>query len=107
MTGPEPQPSPHTAIRPLWICRTDAQPWPCAEARLALTQEYRDALVDLCVYLGLSLARATRELYQLNPSECPSPEAMHGRFIGWVPVPRSRLASYPDNPRGAVRRRSL
>lgn len=85
-TGP--QPPPHTPIRPLWICRTDAQPWPCAQARLALADEYRGRPVDLCVYLGLSLARATRDLHQLNPPESPLPEALHARFIGWVPIRR-------------------
>lgn len=77
-------PTPHVPLRPLWICRCDAQPWPCAESRLALTREYAGNQVTLCVYLGMSLAEAMRDLHLLDPAGAPEPAALANRFLGWV-----------------------
>ena len=84
----------------MWICRSDAQPWPCADARLTLVREYRHRPVALCVYLGLSLAEAMRDLYQLNAAECPTPKAMNDRFMAWAAIRRSRPsdAGQPATP---------
>lgn len=78
-------PASHEPLRPLWICRSDAQPWPCAKARLALTQQYADRPVALCVRLGMSLAEAVRDLHVLDPGSAPDPAALGTRFLGWVP----------------------
>jgi hypothetical protein len=58
---------PHTPIRPLWLCRACAAPWPCATARLTLLHEYADDRVALLVYLGGMLHDATGELHTLHP----------------------------------------
>jgi hypothetical protein len=79
----------HVAMRPLWFCRVDAQPWPCAEARLTLTRQLRENRIALCLYLGLSLAEAMRDLYTLNPDTAPEPATLSARFLGWLP-PRDR-----------------
>ncbi|MEO3775556.1 hypothetical protein ABGB16_01640 [Micromonospora sp. B11E3] len=87
-------PRPHQPIRPLWLCRTCAAPWPCATARLALLREYADDRVALLVYLGGQLHDAADELYRLNPHDGPEPRQLFDRFLGWALI---RLAR--DGPR--------
>ncbi|GAB2936409.1 hypothetical protein GCM10027280_25580 [Micromonospora polyrhachis] len=71
--------TPHTPIRPLWICRNCAGPWPCGAARLQLFREFADDRIGLCVYLASQLEHALVDL-------CPTPPALiHGRILGWVP----------------------
>ncbi|MDG4788838.1 hypothetical protein O7626_23420 [Micromonospora sp. WMMD1102] len=84
MTGPEPPVGPHTPLRPLWLCRTDGQPWPCAAARLRLVREYPDSRGALCVRLGSSLAEAYRDLHALDPAGAPAVTALSERFLGWL-----------------------
>ncbi|MGI5148531.1 hypothetical protein ACQEVC_19490 [Plantactinospora sp. CA-294935] len=85
MTDPESPVGPHTPLRPLWLCRTDGQPWPCAAARLSLVREYPDTRVALCVRLGSSLAEAYRDLHALNPGGAPAAMVLSERFLGWLP----------------------
>jgi hypothetical protein len=82
--GGDGMPGPHQPLRPPWICRCDAQPWPCADARLALSHEYADNRVTLCVYLGTSLAEAVRDLYVLNSAGAPEPALLANSFLDWV-----------------------
>ncbi|WP_018785198.1 hypothetical protein [Micromonospora sp. CNB394] len=77
---------PHLPIRPLWICKRCAHPWPCAEARLALLTEYAADRLALSVYLCGQLYDAAQELHRLNPHEAPSPQALFARFVGWAPL---------------------
>ncbi|SDY10613.1 hypothetical protein SAMN05444365_101687 [Micromonospora pattaloongensis] len=77
--------TPHTPLRPIWLCRACAAPWPCGSARLALTAEYADDPVGLCVYLCATLHEAVADLYRLNPDDGPDPRAVFERFLGWVP----------------------
>ncbi|MFC6016950.1 hypothetical protein ACFP2T_12125 [Plantactinospora solaniradicis] len=84
MSAPEPRPGPHTALRPLWLCRTDGQPWPCGSARLALTREYAGQPTALTIHLGSSLAEAFRDLHALNPGAAPEARDLSTRFLGWV-----------------------
>jgi hypothetical protein len=79
----------HTPIRPMWICRTDAQPWPCADARLSLIREYRRNRTDLASYLATTLATAMRDLHTLNPDTAPDPVDLDTRFLSWLPSGRS------------------
>lgn len=76
---------PHVPMRPLWLCRACAQPWPCATAHLALRREYADDRVALCVYLGGMLHVAADDLYRLNPHDAPDPRALFLRFLAWAP----------------------
>ena len=75
----------HVARRPLWICRVDAQPWPCAEARLRLLQEYREDPVAVRIYLGTALHELIADCYRLNPDTAPEPRALFDRTLGWLP----------------------
>lgn len=81
-------------MRPLWICRTCASPWPCATARLTLTAEYADR-VALCIYLAGMLHSAIDDLYRLNPPASPDPTGLFDRFLGWA-SPRRHHRTDPD-----------
>ncbi|WP_326557844.1 hypothetical protein [Micromonospora sp. NBC_01796] len=82
----------HTPLRPFWICRTDAQPWPCADAKLDLTHGFRDRQVELYLYLGAQFVHALADLTAVNPAVelAVEPDAIHHRFLGWVRVRRPR-----------------
>ncbi|MFG1678394.1 hypothetical protein [Micromonospora sp. NPDC049282] len=75
---------PHLPVRPIWLCRCCAQPWPCGVARLALAAEYADDRVGLSVYLCGQLYDAATDLHRLNPNDAPSPQALFARFIAWA-----------------------
>ncbi|MEV6690150.1 hypothetical protein AB0M35_01550 [Micromonospora sp. NPDC051196] len=76
--------APHTPLRPMWCCRVDGQPWPCAEARLLLRVEFDRNTVGLTIYLAGLMYEAMRDLYHLNPHDGPEPTALFARFVGWV-----------------------
>ena len=66
MTGPRP----HLPQRPLWLCRTCAQPWPCGQARVSLTREYAEARTALRIYLATRMHEAIADLFaELGASE--------------------------------------
>lgn len=81
---------PHIPLRPMWFCRVDAMPWPCAEARLGLTEGYRGLEISLCCYLAIQFQQALTDLHTLNPDTAPEPRALYERFLGWVQVRRAR-----------------
>lgn len=74
---------PHVPLRPLWICRSCAGPWPCPIARLTLKGEYHDDRPALAVFMSTVLHEATAELSKLaNPG--PPPEELFTRFVEWT-----------------------
>ncbi|RIV36566.1 hypothetical protein [Micromonospora radicis] len=75
---------PHTPLRPMWCCRADGQPWPCAQARLLLTVEYDGNRIGLSIYLAGLMYEAMRDLYRLNPYDAPAPAALFARFLTWA-----------------------
>jgi hypothetical protein len=75
----------HLPQRPLWICRIDAQPWPCADARLCLLRQYREDSVAISIYLCTALHELIADLYRLNPDTAPEPRALFERILGWLP----------------------
>ncbi|WP_446216179.1 hypothetical protein [Micromonospora sp. IBHARD004] len=89
---------PHVALRPLWLCRACAAPWPCATARLTLLREYADDRVALLVYLGGLLHDAAGHLHALHPHDGPEPGQLFARFLGWA-IPR-RSPRGGDPPAG-------
>jgi hypothetical protein len=80
----------HLPVRPMWFCRLDAMPWPCAEARLGLIEGYRGLEISLCCYLATEFQQAMTDLHTLNPDTAPEPRALYERFLGWVPIRRAR-----------------
>ncbi|WP_372495056.1 hypothetical protein [Micromonospora phytophila] len=79
---------PHTPIRPMWCCRADGRPWPCAEARLLLKVEFDADPAGLTIYLAGLYHEAAHDLYQLNPHDGPTPRELFERFVGWSPFRR-------------------
>jgi hypothetical protein len=93
----------HAPIRPIWICRACAGPWPCANARLSLKGEYENDRPGLSVYMATMLHEAVADLHRLNPSELDL-TAMFTRFVAWtrcnivgIPIPLPDPAT-PDRP---------
>jgi hypothetical protein len=84
-------PAPHLPLRPLWICRLDAQPWPCAQARLDLVDGFRDRTLSLTLYLAGQFVEALGDLNAIDPElgRPPDSRVLYERFIGWVPVRRT------------------
>lgn len=74
---------PHMPLRPLWICRSCAGPWPCAGARLMLKAEYADDRPALAVFMATVLHEATAELSKLT-SPGPAPAELFTRFVEWT-----------------------
>jgi hypothetical protein len=72
-------------LRPLWLCRVCAAPWPCADARLDLVTEYAHDRVALSIFLCAVLHEAAADLYRLNPQDGPDPAVFFARFLAWVP----------------------
>jgi hypothetical protein len=75
---------PHLPVRPIWLCRVCAAPWPCGPARLALTHEYADDRIGLTVYLASLLDEASADLHRLNPQPGPEPDDLYARFVRWA-----------------------
>ncbi|MFG3557875.1 hypothetical protein ACGGAQ_26200 [Micromonospora sp. NPDC047557] len=75
---------PHLPLRPLWLCRVCAAPWPCPVARLTLRREYAHDQIALSIYLCTVLHDAATDLYRLNPQGGPDPRALFTRFLAWA-----------------------
>jgi hypothetical protein len=78
----------HQPRKPMWCCRSCAQPWPCASGRLHLKTRYGQDPVGLSIRMAEMMADAMRDLYRLNPDDAPSPRAMFDRFLVWTPFKR-------------------
>ena len=78
----------HTASRPTWTCGACGGEWPCAPAKVQLSEEYGDDEGALLVYLGQCMWDAFDDgvcaPYQRS---CPVPPALRERFIDWVVLP--------------------
>ncbi|WFE40752.1 flavin reductase [Micromonospora sp. WMMD998] len=83
----------HAPLKPFWICTACAHPWPCGEARAELAADYTGEARWLAVDMAGLLTEATADLTRLYPNP-PDPEALHGRFLGWV----RRLAATRRQP---------
>ena len=69
--------SEHRAIRPIWTCAADGQPWPCAATRKLLA----DAVTDrdaLARHLAALQAVAADDLGVAGPS------SLYRRFVAWT-----------------------
>ncbi|MBQ0900544.1 hypothetical protein [Micromonospora sp. U21] len=73
----------HLSLRPLWLCRTCGQPWPCGRAKLNLLAEYDGSPVSLFLYLAGCLHDAIDDLHKLNPTTTGTAADMFDRFLGW------------------------
>lgn len=68
----------HTARRPDWICTGCAADWPCAPAKVNLSEEYGVDRVGLAVHMSIQLHRAAGELPTATAGE------LYERFVKWT-----------------------
>jgi hypothetical protein len=78
----------HLATQPGWACGVCGEEWPCAPAKIQLSEEYADNEGALLVYLGKCMWDAFRD-GQCPPHESnlPYPPTLRIRFIDWVVLP--------------------
>ena len=75
----------HIAARPSWDCGTCDQPWPCANAKTDLTDEFAGNSTALSVYLAGCFHDAMNDLTSRGE---PTPADLYERFLGWIrPTP--------------------
>ncbi|MEV4843684.1 flavin reductase [Micromonospora matsumotoense] len=79
-----PLPGPHTPVRPIWLCRVDARPWPCGEAKLALLARYDGDRPGLLILLSRLSVEATDHLTQLDSGRQAD---LTDRFLAWARPP--------------------
>ncbi|WP_307799542.1 flavin reductase [Micromonospora antibiotica] len=79
-----PLPGPHTPVRPLWLCRVDARPWPCGEAKLALLTRYDGDRPGLLILLSRLSVEASTHLTQLDSGRRAD---LTNRFLRWAYPP--------------------
>ncbi|SBV27879.1 hypothetical protein GA0070620_3410 [Micromonospora krabiensis] len=79
-------PVPHTAQRPIWLCRECQEPWPCEPARLELQMQFRNGKASLAAYMAGYLTDAIGDMIKLLPDPNPAPDsqALFDRFIAWT-----------------------
>ncbi|WP_201753835.1 hypothetical protein [Micromonospora rubida] len=73
---------PHLPMRPAWLCRSCAAPWPCSTAQLCLVTEFHGHSTALAFYLAASMYEAMDDMYRLGAR--PAPGVLHARFLGWL-----------------------
>ncbi|WFE97342.1 hypothetical protein [Micromonospora sp. WMMD987] len=79
-----PLPGRHTPVRPIWLCRVDANPWPCGEAKLALLARYDGDRPGLLALLAGLSAEATEHLTHLDNGRRTD---VTDRFLAWARRP--------------------
>lgn len=68
-------------VRPSWDCEACAKPWPCVQAKEALTVEFRHFPSVLCIYMSGQLEDALDDL--TANGEDPPPD-LYERFLDWI-----------------------
>ncbi|MGN9804626.1 flavin reductase [Micromonospora sp. L32] len=71
----------HIPLRPMWLCRVDAHPWPCASAKLDLLDAYADDRHGLRHHLSELKDEAEDDIAQLDSGNRPQ---LADRFLSWV-----------------------
>lgn len=71
----------HTMTRPSWDCRNCGQPWPCANAKIDLAEEYARFPTATIVYLSTAFDEAGGDLADAAGH---FPVDLYERFLAWV-----------------------
>ncbi|MBM7083246.1 flavin reductase [Micromonospora sp. WMMD734] len=74
----------HRPLRPIWLCRLDANPWPCGEAKLALLTVFADDRPALLALLSTLQREAEDHLTQLDSGRSNN---LTDRFLSWAQPP--------------------
>ncbi|ASW55852.1 hypothetical protein [Plantactinospora sp. KBS50] len=77
----------HVPLRPTWLCRICAAPWPCGSAKLALLAGHGRDQISLMMTLAHYLHEALYDLAEVCGPHAPAPQRLHARFLGWVTRP--------------------
>ena len=71
----------HLHDRPAWDCRVCRQPWPCANAKSDLLQEFRSFPSVLTIYMSAQMYDALGDLTSRGE---PTPPDLYERFLSWA-----------------------
>ena len=74
--------SDHVGDRPTWDCRVCGQPWPCADAKSRLRDEFRTSPSFLSIYMSAQMIDAARDL---TAHGADPPADLYERFLLWIP----------------------
>ncbi|MCF0096773.1 hypothetical protein B0E54_05641 [Micromonospora sp. MH99] len=85
---------PHLPMRPAWLCRNCAAPWPCSRAQLDLVGEFYGHSLALALYLASCMNEAIQD--QFNLGGHPDLVEMHARFLGWLSLTRRPRHRRPE-----------
>lgn len=72
--------SEHVGGRPSWDCLACDHPWPCAAAKVELSEEYASDPGALALYLRSCLLAAIDDWAAGTGG---SPSELYDRFLGW------------------------
>lgn len=74
--------SDHVGDRPTWDCRVCGRPWPCADAKSRLRDEFRTSPSFLSIYMSAQMIDAARDL---TAHGADPPADLYERFLLWIP----------------------
>jgi hypothetical protein len=77
----------HLAERPSWNCRTCGLPWPCANAKRELLEEFHGFPSVLGIYMSAQMFDASVDL---TTPEADPPTDLYDRFVSWTRLSRPR-----------------
>ncbi|MDT4992536.1 MAG: hypothetical protein QOH97_2428 [Actinoplanes sp.] len=93
----------HTSERPSWDCAACGQPWPCANAKGSLLQEFRGYPSVLAVYMSAQMCEA---MLDLTAHGADPPADLYERFLSWCHHASAKPRSVNGFPRaGHLQRR--
>lgn len=71
----------HATQRPSWDCEACLQPWPCANAKELLLEEFSGYPSVLAIYMSAQLCEA---MLDLTAHGSDAPPDLFDRFMSWV-----------------------
>ena len=71
----------HLSNRPHWTCRACRKPWPCANAKADLLEEFNVFPSVLTIYLSAQMYDA---MVDMTAHGEPAPSDLYDRFLSWT-----------------------
>ncbi|MGX6605130.1 hypothetical protein ACWKSP_23790 [Micromonosporaceae bacterium Da 78-11] len=71
----------HRARRPSWDCVVCQETWPCAPAKVDMSEEYVNDRLSLMLYLSIKLIDAIDDSFG---NQGPRAVNLHDRIVGWA-----------------------
>jgi hypothetical protein len=85
----------HSGERPTWDCDACTQPWPCANAKDELLQEFHGYPSVLAVYMSAQMCEAVLDL---TAHGAEPPADLYERFLSWIHLASTRRRSVNNFP---------